>query len=99
MFTLKLFRRQTNNDPRTLGPAPVFTGIFEAPRVEIAKIAEHTVEVRVLEDDGRWRRDSFYVGERTAEFNAIDDDNHYDWGLVENASGKTTEHIRPHSYG
>ena len=30
---------------------------------------------------------------------AITDDNHWEWGLLENAQGKTTEHYRPYTYG
>ena len=97
MFTLKLYRRHPEH--HELGGTPWITEVIEAPRVSVMKIGESTCCVRVLEDDGRWRRDDIYVGKREPDMDAITDDNHYDWALVENQQGRTTEHIRPYGHG
>ncbi len=100
MFTLKFYKRYPVSEGH---PSPAFalhgpwsTEIKETNRVQVTKIAENTVEVRAIDASGHY--ESFYVGERMPEMDAITDDNHFDWGLLENRDGKTTEHFRPYGY-
>lgn len=98
MFTLKLYRRAPEGIEHQLG-TPWLTELREAERVSITRHG-NTMHVVFLDAQGRWANlPEVYVGERTPEMTAINDDNHYDWGLLENRDGRTTEHLRPHSYG
>ena len=105
MFTLKLYRRDPETgrpvaqveEERTRPGEPWLTEFHEVVRVQSFKIAPRTLEVRAIAANGSYA--SYYVGERTKDLTAINDDNHFDWGLLENSTSKTTEHFRPHSYG
>lgn len=97
MFTLKLYRRVR---PNTIGLLNAHrTKILAYHHIDSFPAAEHTIELRAFHGPEPSTYDGFYIGERTAEMTAVNDDNHWDWGLLENAAGRTTEHFRPHSYG
>lgn len=91
MFTLKLFRRRADGS--------LFTTIFSVHHVDTIVIAPHTLEIRAFESAVTGYYENYYVGERTAEMTALNDENHFGWGLLENGAGKTTEHFRPYTYG
>ncbi len=94
MFTLKLYHHTGGSTVRRA------INIISVNYVEVLTIGEHTIELRAFKSPyPSSDYDTFYIGERTKEMTAIDDDNHWDWGLLENAAGKTTEHFRPHTYG
>ncbi len=92
MFTLKLYR----NGP--LAPEGK-TIIIETIGLWVSecgdgmkRIQPFTKKVGVMDEDGGYE---FYVGgKRTDEMSAVTSDNHYDWGVLENAQGKTTEMFR-----
>jgi hypothetical protein len=94
MFTLKLYKHYPEG-PR----ARICTTILAVHSVQALDIAEETMEVRAFKLATPQHYDSFYIGKREPEMTAITDDNHWEWGLLENASGKTTEHFRPYSWG
>lgn len=113
MFTLKLYRRgrSTISDaPPVPRASQLVTKIVTCHHVLIMEIGQHasdggphgktkTVEIWAFSGLEPSNYETFYVGERTTSMTALDDDNHWDWGLLENAQGRTTEHFRPHSYG
>lgn len=95
MMTLKLYRRDS--------AGKLFTSIREVHHVDSLVIGDHTLELKAYTVAQRGNvyadNDQIYVGERTPDMTAIEDWNHWDWGLLENAAGRTTEHYRPHTYG
>jgi hypothetical protein len=96
MFTLKLYRRGlTQAHPGGF----LRTMIREYHHIERLQIGENTDEIRAYKSEAGYDYDQWYVGKRESGMTAISDDTHWEWGLVENQSGKTTEHIRPHTYG
>lgn len=92
MFTLKLYKRY----PAQTGG--VTSQIRSVDHISTMQIGEETLEIRVFKTPQSHPYESVYVGKRTPEMTAIDDDNHWEWGLLENAAGKTTEHFRPYTY-
>ncbi len=94
MFTLKLYR----HIPGTLN---IIKKIYSVDHVESIQIAENTIELRTFAkpDSPLYEFAAFYVGERKDDMTAVNSENHWEWGLLENATGKTTEHFRPHTYG
>jgi hypothetical protein len=99
MFTLKLYRN---------GPLPPEgkTVIVEAVGLwighcegDIKHIQAFKKKVGVEDEDGT---PEFYVGgtriknhdDGSGPHSAVTDDNHYSWGVLENAQGKTTEMFR-----
>lgn len=92
MFTLKLYRN---------GPLPPRgrTIVLETIGLwvnhcdgEMKQILAFKKKVGVADEDGT---PEFYVGgTRLSEHTAVNDDNYYDWGVLENAQGKTTEMFR-----
>lgn len=95
MFTLKLYRRDS------IGR--LFTRALEVHHVDSLVIGDNTLELKAYTGPQRgnvWaENEQIYVGERTPEMTAIDDFNHWGWGLLENSHGRTTEHYRPHTFG
>lgn len=43
--------------------------------------------------------DVYYIGDREPQMDAVNETNHWQWGLLENEAGRTTQHFRPASYG
>ena len=41
----------------------------------------------------------YYIGEPELGMDAINGDNNFGWGLLENSDGRTTQHFRPAGYG
>lgn len=91
MFTLKLYKHTPDRR--------VVTRILQVDRVDTIQLGEKTLELRAHRDPQHdYGYKEFYVGERKPEWNAINDGNHWEWGLLENAAGKTTQHFRPYTY-
>lgn len=93
MFTLKLYRRVNGN---------LITRIVACASISVKQIAKNTDELWAFHDDKNAEGGSYhvyYIGERKPEMTAIDDYNHFEWALLENWEGNTTQHIRPHNYG
>lgn len=97
MFTLKLYRR------RQFAGSALVTSIREVHHVDTIVVGDKTLELQAytVAQRGNVYADNevFFIGLRTPEMTAIDDFNHWDWGLLENMHGRTTEHFRPHTYG
>jgi hypothetical protein len=92
MFTLKLFRSEEGITR---------TKIVSVHHVETETIGPDKKTIRIMaynSSNGGDYRD-YYVGEYKEEYDAIDKRDHYGWGLLENLSGRTSEHFRPHNYG
>lgn len=95
MFTLKLYQ--------SAGPSSTRIAVMECVGVWITHCANHVRQVDVFKtevgvaEEGN-RTTTFYVGgEPGPEQDAIllgVGGNHYSWGVLENAQGKTTEMIR-----
>lgn len=93
MFTLKLFTHARDDSRR------IITRFLEVERIDAVQIGRHTLEIRAYKvADHDYPYKGFYVGKREPEMTAITDDNHWEWGLLENAAGKTTQHFRPYTY-
>lgn len=97
MLTLKLYRRGLS---QAHDGGFLRTMIREYHHIERLQIGDNTDEVRAYKSDpGVCDYDSWYVGKREPGMTAISNETHWEWGLIENCLGKTTEHIRPHTYG
>lgn len=92
MFTLKLYRSE--NGQRV-------THIQECHNVQVMQIgaSESMLELWALKGARPADYDTFYIGDPDPGMDALTQQNHYQWGLLENAAGKTTEHFRPAGYG
>lgn len=96
MFTLKLYKRDGPN---------IRTMIRSVTHIHIAEIGNapnpsHTLNLRAFPAEGFMTGyDDLYIGERTPEMTAITNDNHWEWGLLENCKGNTSQHLRPYTYG
>jgi hypothetical protein len=100
MFTLKLFKRQIVDGTHV--SANLITKIIPTHHVNVMEIgtAHRLLELQAYptqRDDGEAQ--TFYIGEREEGMDAITDENHFGWGLLENMDAKTTQHFRPASFG
>lgn len=96
MFTLKLYRYR----PESGDGNYITTRIVAVDHVEAMEITKELIQLRAFHGRPPSGLDyaTFYIGRRGADMSAIDDDNHWEWGLLENAAGKTTQHFRPYNY-
>lgn len=92
MFTLKLYKRNGTQ---------IVQKILSVDHVQVMSIGQNgrMLELWAFERKEPSEYYGFYIGEREEGMDAIGEDNHWGWGLLENAAGKTTEHFRPASYG
>lgn len=96
MFTLKLYRR-TPFEGGAHGP--LRTLIFSVHHIETIAIGKNTDEIRAYHSERGGDYTNYYVGKREKDATALNSDNTWEWGLLENAEGKLSQHIRPHTYG
>jgi hypothetical protein len=99
MFTLKLYKRNDDHPQAVRFDKRIATRVLSVNNVESIQLTDTLIELRAFKAPQPAEYDTFYIGERTVEMTAINNDNHWGWGLLENAAGKTTEHYRPHNYG
>ena len=106
MFTLKLYRRHPGNNAiqtKTIAVHQVITN-------EIGKKNENgqlvALELWAMQSDRSY--ETYFLGRPTEGMEACGkDDLHlksgpnswWDWGLLENSNGRTSEYYRPFSYG
>lgn len=88
-FTLKLYKRVNGFTSKR---------ILSFHHVDSLGIGPETLVLRVFKGDYQPFDQEFFIGRRDPEMTAIDDANHWEWALLENANGKTTEHFRPYTY-
>lgn len=96
MFTLKLFTRTPANGG---AHGPLRTKIITVHHVETIQIGKNTDEIRAYHSERGGDYMNYYVGKRENDMTALNDDNHWEWGLLENSEGKMSHHFRPHTYG
>ena len=92
MFTLKLFRR-TNGQ--------LITKVLAVDHVQTMEIGrdKKTLEIWAFKTPSGDGYEAYFVGEREKNMTALNEANHFGWGLLENWEGNTTQHFRPASYG
>lgn len=92
MFTLKLFRRKNGQ---------LVTKAVAVDHIQTMEIGVDgkTLEIWAFNSKAGADYENYYVGEREDNMTALNDENHWGWGLLENWEGKTSEHYRPASYG
>lgn len=92
MFTLKLFRSRNGQ---------LVTKVLAAHHVQTMTIGEagRMIELWAFQGPEPSAYEAFYIGEAEPGMNALDDSNHFGWGLLENWEGNTSEHYRPAGYG
>jgi len=90
MFTLKLFKRNNGQ---------LITKTIAVHHVQTMEIGanQKTIEIWAFKDANDY--ENYFVGEREEEMTALNDNNHWGWGLLENWEGNTSQHYRPASYG
>ena len=98
MFTLKLFYRREGGS--------LVTHIESCHHVEareFGKDNDKAIELWVFDGPVPSLYHSFLIGDKNAQPNREDpnfiSEGWFGWGLLENESGKTTQHFRPASYG
>lgn len=94
MFTLKMFKRVGSD-------RLIYTKTVTIDHVETSEIGKETIELRAFytRQDRGMNYDQFYIGHRETDMSALNDDNHWEWGLLENWEGNTSTHYRPYTYG
>lgn len=99
MFTLKLYRASPFGG--------LVTRVVAVHHVQTQELGEerHTLAITAFHHAEPSAYDSYTVGERLPDtvrpnvtIGGYDDD-HWEWGLLENWEGNTSQHFRPHSYG
>lgn len=93
MFTLKLFRRKNGQ---------LVTKTLAVHHVETMEIGTtgRIIEVHAYRCQGDYGlHEQYFIGEREDDMDALNDQNYWGWGLLENWEGNTSEHYRPASYG
>lgn len=92
MFTLKLFRSRNGQ---------LVTRVLAVDHVQTMTIGREgrTLEVWAFHGPEPSGYDAFFIGDREPHMDALNDENHWGWGLLENWEGNTSEHYRPASYG
>lgn len=90
MFTLKLFRRRNGQ---------LVTKTISVHHVQTMEIGTRgkMIEVWAFQPSGDY--DAYFIGDPDPGMDALNEDNHWGWGLLENEAGRTSEHYRPASYG
>jgi len=92
MFTLKLYR-VPNGQLVTRVQA-----VHHVQTMEIGK-SGRIIEVWAFHGPEPSTYDAYFIGEKEDGMDALNDDNHFHWALLENSDGNTTEHFRPAGYG
>lgn len=89
MFTVKLYRGNSSDaqDPRV----PIAMQILEARTVEV-QLGVELGSKHIIINPGQQDEHHEYVKGESARTGAPDD---WNWAVIENAAGKTTEVIRP----
>lgn len=92
MFTLKLYRRKNGQ---------LITKVMSVHHVTALEVGKtnKTIELQAHNSEHGGDYVNYFVGDREPEMTALNDENHFGWGLLENMAGNTTEHYRPASYG
>ena len=92
MFTLKLYKGRNGQ---------LVTRIMAVDHVQTMTIGpnDRLLELWAFEGREPSAYESVYIGDVDPNMDAVTEDNHWGWGLLENWEGNTTQHFRPAGYG
>lgn len=92
MFTLKLFRSRNGQ---------LVTKVVAVHHVQTMEIGKtgRMLELWAFHGQEPSTYDAYFIGEPDPGMDAVNDENHWGWGLLENWEGNTSEHYRPAGYG
>jgi hypothetical protein len=97
VFTLKLFKRIGG-----LG-GELVTRVVAVDHVQTKQIGDKGLSIWAFRGPDPSPYDTYFLGEFGPDADAVDNidhwGNHFQWGLLENWEGNTSEHYRPASYG